>query len=162
MEKNKKFMFVIIFLLVILLATVVGVAVLALRMMNTSPQEPGAVIVVDPGGVDPAYSRLVNLTSPMTINLLPSPDGTPHAVNINVTIALDTRDSADADLIERIVGSEAIIRDAVNYVLSNKRIDQISGSVNQDILKEAIIQRLQSEFRTNIIHNVFFWDIYFM
>jgi len=160
-EKNKKFMFVIIFLLVVLLATVVGVAIMALNMI-TSPQEPSTTIMADPGGVDFVDSRLINLTSPMTINLLPSPDGTPHAVNINVSIALDTRDRADADLIELIAGSEAIIRDAVNYVVSNKRIDQISGSVNQDILKEGIIQRLQSEFRTNIIHNVFFWDIYFM
>jgi len=160
-EKNKKFMFVIIFLLVVLLATVVGVAIMAMNMLNT-PQETLIVTVPERVGPDILELRLVNLSSPMTINLLPGPDGTPHAVNINVSIELDTRESDDAELIERIAASEAIIRDAVIYVVSNKRIDQVAGSANQDILREAIMQRLQSEFRTNIIHNVRLWDIYFM
>lgn len=159
---NKKFMFVIIFLLVVLLATVIGVAIMAYNMIMSPPDPASAVVMVDPGGVDFMDSRIVNLSSPMTINLLPSPDGTPHAVNINVSIELDTSDSDDAELIDRIAVSEAIIRDAVIFVVSNKRIDQVAGSANQDILREEIMQRLQSEFRTNIIHNVRIWDIYFM
>jgi len=155
-------MFVIIFLLVVLLATVIGVAIMAYNMIMSPPDPASAVVMVDPGGVDFMDSRIVNLSSPMTINLLPSPDGTPHAVNINVSIELDTSDSDDAELIDRIAVSEAIIRDAVIFVVSNKRIDQVAGSANQDILREEIMQRLQSEFRTNIIHNVRIWDIYFM
>lgn len=161
MEKNKKFMFVIIFLLVVLLATVVGVAFMAYNMIM-SPQEPLVVTMPEPQGPDIFDSRLINLTSPMTINLLPSPDGTPHAININISVAVDTTDPADAELIERIAASEAIIRDAVIFVVSNKRIDQVAGSANQDILREEILMRLQAEFRTNIIHNVRIWDIYFM
>jgi len=160
-EKNKKFMVLIIILLVVLLAIVVGVSVMAYKMVNANTPEKAAVIE-NTGSVDIMKSTTVPLGSPMTINLLPDIDGTPHAVNIKVSIAVNTANKEDAELIAKIQGSEAIIRDAVNYVICDKTKEQVSGRVAQDLLKEEIITMLQDVFKTNIIYDVFLEDIYYM
>ena len=160
MEKNKKFMVLIIVLLVVLLAIVVGVSVMAYKMVNSGSSEK-QVVIENHGEVDIMKSILVPLGTPMTINLLPDVDGTPHAVNITASVAVNTANKDDAALVTKIQGSEAIIRDAVNYVVCDKTMDQISGRAAQDLLKEEIITMLRDVFRTNIIYDIYI-EVYFM
>ena len=159
MEKNKKFMVLIIVLLMVLLAVVVGVSVMAYKMVNSGADKQ--VVIENVGEVDIMKSVLVPLGTPMTINLLPDMDGTPHAVNITASIAVNTANKDDADLVAKIQGSEAIIRDAVNYVVCDKTMEQISGRAAQDLLKAEIISMLRDVFRTNIIYDIYF-EVYFM
>jgi len=161
LEKNKKFMVLIIILLVVLLAIVVGVSVMAYKMVNSNTPESQATIE-NVGEVDIMKSITVKVENPMTINLLPDMDGTPHAINLRVTIAVDAANKADAELIALIQGSEAIIKDAINYVVCDKTKDQVSGRAAQDLLKEEIISMLQDVFRTNIIYDIYIEDIYYM
>jgi len=159
-EKNKKLMIVIIILLVVLLGIVVSVSVVAYNMVNNSTDKP--VVIENVSSIDIMKTITVNLDEPMTINLLPDTDGTSHAINMKVAIAIDTANKKDAELIEKIQGSQAIIKDAVNYVVSNKTVEQVKGNANQDILKEEILLRLQDEFKTNIIYSIYFEAIYYM
>ena len=161
MEKNKKFMVLIIVLLVVLLAIVVGVSVMAYRMVNGATPDK-QVVIENVGEVDILKSVSVEIDAPMTINLLPALDGTPHAINLKITVAINAANKDDAELIAKIQGSKAIIKDAVNYVVCDKTKDQVSGRAAQDLLKEEILMMLQDVFKTNIIYDIYIEDIYYM
>ena len=160
MEKNKKFMVLIIVLLVVLLAIVVGVSVMAYKMVNSGGSDK-QVVIENHGEVDIMKSVLVDLGTPMVINLLPDIDGTPRAVNITASVAVNTANKDDAALVTKIQGSEVIVRDAINYVVCDKTVEQIAGRAAQDLLKEEIITMLQDVFRTNIIYDIYI-EVYFM
>ncbi|MDR2899646.1 MAG: flagellar basal body-associated FliL family protein [Clostridiales bacterium] len=160
MDKSRKMLIIVISLLVVLLAVIVGGTIYIVRVLSADGTE--TVIAEPVNEVKILDIEQVSLESPLNINLLDSPDGSAHAVTINVSVGVDisSEEEDDVALVEKIRGSEDIIADVAISVIRTKTYEDIKTEGALDLIKQEILEKLQDEFKTNLICKVYISNIY--
>ena len=159
MEKQKPLMTIVIALLVILLGAVGFVAYNTL-MISSAYTEP--VRTIDSGArltVD--QIEKVPLSSPISTNLR-RVDGVAQYVKIDLSIGVNNTDKRDSPrIVDSLNKNEMVTRDIVLSVLRSQTYQEISVPEGQELLKENIKRRLQEEYDTNLIVQVYISDLAF-
>ena len=160
MDKNKPLMIIIIALLVTLLGAVGFASVFLLKISDrytegtVKPAETGIRLTVD-------QIEKVPLSSPISTNLY-SVNGVEHYVKINLSIGINNTDKkASPGMLESLNRNEMVTRDIVLSILRNQTFDDLSLPEGQELLKDHIKTRLQEEYDTNLIVQVYISDLAF-
>ena len=161
MDKSKPLMFIIIGLLVVLLGAMAFVSVFLLRTVGKNPSEtahdetPLTKLTID-------QIEKVPLSSPISTNLLSGSDGVERYVRINLSIGINNTDKKESPkMLDSLENNEMVVRDIVLNVLRNQKYEDLSLPDGQDLIKESIKTRLQEEFNTNLIVQVYISDLAF-
>jgi flagellar basal body-associated protein FliL len=163
MEKSKLMMIVIIALLVLLLATVVGVSFYIMGLVNS--QE-----ALDPNAPPQAARALsleeqqvVSLGEPIVTNLARDPNAGPRdrgrMIRISVLFSYDITDSKlAAELAAKIDANLHIARSIALACIISSTYEDLSDAEGMANLADKIKIRLQEEFETSLIVSVYFDD----
>ncbi len=160
MEKSKIMFIVIIALLVILIGIIGFISFKAFSMLNADPaaeenatQQTSYVSIAD--------IQTVPLSSPISTNLKTGPSGLEYSIRVSVAIGVNTTDQENSPaLITLLTEKEPIVRDICLSVITNMTYEELKAGDSQAILSKAILLRLQEEFETNLIYDVYVSDIY--
>jgi flagellar basal body-associated protein FliL len=106
---------------------------------------------------------IFSLQNPISVNLLDGGDGVQHVIRLNVSIGVNNTDAkASPALLTTLANSEVIIRDAVNTILRNKTIQEVSAEEDgQAAIKQEILEKMQDIYKTPLIHEVYIGEIYY-
>ncbi len=162
MEKSKLMFIIIIALLVVLIGIIGVISFKAFSILNADPdateQEPAPTSTYVPI----ANIETVALTNPISTNLKTGPSGIDYSIRVSIAIGVDNTDPAASAEILGILGSkEPIVRDICLSVITNMTYEELKAGDAQAILSSAILQRLQEEFETTLIYEVYVSDIYY-
>ncbi len=161
MEKSKLMFIIIIALLVVLIGIIGFISFKAFSILN---QEEGSETEVTQteSYVPIANIETVALTSPISTNLKTGPSGIEYSIRLSIAIGIDNTDpKAAAELITMLSSKEPIVRDICLSVITNITYEELKAGDAQAILSSAILQRLQEEFETTLIYEVYVSDIYY-
>ena len=161
MDKQKTLMIIIISLLVVLLGAVAFVSVYVLKISDRYANEP-------PRTYDTGTRLTVNqiekvpLSSPISTNLYSKNDGVERYVKINLSIGINNTDKKESPkMLESLVKNEMVTRDIVLSILRNQTYEELTQPEGQELLKDHIKARLQEEYDTNLIVQVYISDLAF-
>ncbi len=162
MEKSKLMSIIIIVLLVILIAIVGVISFKAFSMLNQEEGGADTEVVQQESYVPIANIETVALTSPISTNLKTGPSGIEYSIRVSIAIGVDNTDpKASAELLATLSAKEPIVRDICLSVITNMTYEELKAGDAQAILSNAILQRLQEEFETTLIYEVYVSDIYY-
>jgi len=156
MEKGKVMMGVIIGLLVLLLATVVGVSIYLFSLFG-SDADHGAGGTLQPTRVGREHIHPVSLGDTITINLASSPaDRQRHAASIGVTVGVNSSGNTREfnSFLNLLNTHMAAARSVAQDAASNMTYDELRSPEGRDVLIESIMRGLKEEFDTNLIVEV--------
>ncbi len=160
MEKSKIMFIVIIALLVILIGIIGFISFKAFSMLNADA-ETTAPPVEQSNYVAITDIQTVALTSPISTNLKTGPSGLEYSIRVSVAIGVNMTDKDNsANLVTLLTEKEAIVRDICLSVITNMTYEELKAGDSQAILSKAILLRLQEDFETNLIYDVYVSDIY--
>ncbi|MDR1539921.1 MAG: flagellar basal body-associated FliL family protein [Clostridiales bacterium] len=160
MEKNRLMMSIIIVLLVILIGAVGGVSVFVVKALK--PSEEAAVKSAENVKLSIDDIEKVTLSSPISTNLLTGGDGLDHYVKINLSIGVNKMDKKEsAKIIESLNANEMVTRDIILNTLRNMTLEELSLPEGQEMLKSALRDRMQQEYESNLIVQVYISDLAF-
>ena len=160
-DKNKPLMIIIIALLVILLGTVAFALFYFLNLTDQFTNETGKTFE---SGVRLTVDQIepVTLSSPISTNLLSTDDGVKRYVKINLSIGVNNTDKKESPkILESLRNNEMITRDIVLSILGGQTFEELSLIEGQELLKDNIKTRLQEEYNTNLIVQVYISDLVF-
>jgi flagellar basal body-associated protein FliL len=154
-------MMVIIALLVILLGAVGFVAYYAVTMSNaTANSDP--VKVIESGRLTVEQIETVSLTSPISTNLRKSDGVAAQYIKIDLSIGVNNTDKKESPrIVDSLAKNEMVTRDIVLSILRSQTYNELSVPEGQELLKDNIKRRLQEEYDTNLIVQVYISDIAF-
>ncbi len=160
MEKNKIMMIVIIALLLVLIGTIAGLSMYAMRILGKEtaavPQDDKKSAVLDQEKQD-----MVPLGDALYTNLAKSNDNQEHVIRIKLTIAVDNTDKKASPALVTLLGERTVvIKDVVIGVLRTKTYEELLTMNAQEVLREEILTKLQQEFDTNLIATVYIDDLF--
>ena len=153
-NKGSKMILVLTFLMVVLIALVVGGGIFLITNMNSEPQAQGQIAM---GGrpVDVANLEFVRISMPINTNLLTGPDGNPRRVSFDFSIAVDaSQGNASTEIIRLLREAEPITRTIAISILRDMTIDQVNSQGGEAQLRRAILDRVITEFGSNLIQDV--------
>ena len=161
MDKSKPLLIIIIVLLVVLLGAVSFVSVFFLKTLsqNTSgvsnEAAPAVQLTVD-------QIEKVSLSAPISTNLLNGADGAEHYVKINLSIGVNNTDKKESPkMLSSLQSNEMVVRDIVLGILRGQTYAELTLPDGQDLLKSNIKSKLQEEFNSNLIVQVYISDLAF-
>jgi flagellar FliL protein len=100
-----------------------------------------------------------NLSDSMTIPLKDSGDGKAHYCLLNASFSIN-KESPDYETYgEDWSAQESLIRDAVYTVVSQYTMEE--AKVNQELIKQQILERVQAMFNSDFVFNVSFGEYMF-
>ena len=100
-----------------------------------------------------------SLSDSMTIPLKDGGDGKPHYCLLNVSFSIN-KDSPDYETYgEDWTAQESLIKDAVYTVVSQYTMEE--AKVNQELIKQQILERVQAMFNSDFVFNVSFGEYMF-
>ncbi len=164
MEKNKIMMIAIIVLLVLLLGTIVGVSVFALKYLSgkdvedTSLNAPPAqeVKMLKPNEIE-----VINLQDPLNCNLLIGADNVEHIVQVKIGVGVDNTDKKKSpETIANVTANDTVIRDLAIGVIKKLQYQDLIRPDGQDILRDKLFKAIQGAFADNLIVTVYVSDMY--
>jgi flagellar basal body-associated protein FliL len=160
MEKQKLFLIIIISLLVVLLGSVGFVSFYGFRLLSAlgTPQEE--IKTENVGKLKLEQIEKVPLSSEITTNLSPSDNGSEHYVKIQLAVGVNNTDKKESsEILESLVSNETVTRDIVLGILHGQTYEDLRLPEGQDLLKESIKMRLQEEYGTDLIAQVYISDL---
>ena len=155
---NKKMMILIVALLLILIGVIVAVAIVILGALN-SENEPVIMDVAPPLVTTVEDITFVPLGAPIATNLLTGPDGRETMVIFNFSVGVNHTAEGGDEMVELVEGAEPLIRNIALNVLRDMTNAEISARGGQQIATAEILRRIQEEFRTNLITDIFVIDV---
>lgn len=159
MEKNKIMMLSIIILLVVLLATIAAGFFITLKKINQEPSAEGQVQTEAPAS--PEEIILFDVADSIYTNLKKGDDGKEHIIKLGVSLGIDNTDKKKGEPYKTELEAKIpMIKDTVIGILRNKTYDELQQADAQNILREEILERLQQDFNTNLIVNVYLSDMF--
>ncbi len=163
MEKSKLMSIIIIVLLVVLIGIVGVISFKAFSLLNQGEDAAAETETTQQASYVPiANIETVALTSPISTNLKTGPSGIEYSIRLSIAIGVDNTDpKASAELIAMLSAKEPIVRDICLSVITNMTYEELKAGDTQAILSNAILQRLQEEFETTLIYEVYVSDIYY-
>ncbi len=161
MEKSKIMFIVIIALLVILIGIIGFISFKAFSMINTDTETTNSAVEPQSNYVAITDIQTVALSSPISTNLKTGPSGLEYSIRVSVAIGVNMTDEENsAALVTLLTEKEPIVRDICLSVITNMTYEELKAGDSQAILSKAILLRLQEEFETNLIYDVYVSDIY--
>lgn len=160
MERSNLMMVIIIFLLVALLGTIVGVLIYAFSMFQN----------MDGDGFGLNWDReMVRELRPEEINRMvlehtttnvPNENGTiTHAARIQVVIGYDNTQRRESDDIrERLEQQRVLLQSTALSIISRTTQETLNAPNGRDLLADAILEALRDAFNTHLIAEVTFLD----
>ena len=95
----------------------------------------------------------------MTIPLQEGEDGKPHYCMLQVSFSINTKSEDYATYGSDLSAQESLIKDEVYTVVSKYTVDECK--VNQDLIKQQILERVQAMYDSDFIFNVSFGECLF-
>lgn len=162
MEKSKIMFIVIIALLVILIGIIGVISFKAFSMLSTDETAAEETATSQQNSyVSISDITTVSLTDPISTNLKIGPSGIEYAIKVSIAIGVNSTDlEAAQPIIDLLTAKEPIVRDICLSVITNMTYEELKAGDTQSILSKAILLRLQEEFETNLIYEVYVSDIY--
>lgn len=157
-DKNKKMMMLIIGLLVVLIGVIIAVAIFIITTVNSD--NIVEVSYVQPNILTPADLTLIPLSQPINTNLITGVEGRERVASLNFSVAINHNESDSEELITVIKRSEPIIRDIALNVLRDRTAAEINSREGPHLISSEILMRLQDEFQSNLIVNVYIVDVF--
>ncbi len=161
MEKSK-IMFIII---IVLLVALIGIAsFISIKLIGAigNEEEGGGGSTQQVSTVVPIEDiKVINLATPISTNLKTGPSGIEYSIRLSIGIGVNNSDPKTGEpIVALLSANETIVRDICLSVITNMTYDEITAGDKQAILSKAILLRLQEEFETNLIYDVYVSDIY--
>ena len=161
MEKSSLMMIVIIVLLVALLGTVVGVTFFAFNMVQqmeaAGPPELGWDRT--PRELRPDEINRVMIGDAIITNLASDTGRSSGTARIQVVVGYDNTRGSDSDEISRIITEQMVhIRTVSLAAIQNRTYSDLVARDAMSSLGAEILERLQGDFRTNLIVEVTFFE----
>ena len=160
MDKNNVMMTVIIILLVVLLGIIGFMSFYLMDFFANSKNAPPAPQIGSERHVPQDQQVTVVYDEPIK-GLISEPGANPHAITFKLSIGLDNSDKkqskAVADLNTLLVARESVIKSFVSEILYNHPHEDFAdntGTMKTTLSKE-ILERLQVEFQTDLIVDVY-------
>jgi flagellar basal body-associated protein FliL len=158
MEKSKLMMIIIIALLVLLLGTVVGVSLYALKLFNEN-SDPEARAAANQPQVVKNLTReqitSVSLGDPITTNLQKGDDGKSHFAILSVEVGYDNTVKNESDAFGLVLAEN--IKYARSVALSciyGRKYEELQDMDGLNELAAEILQKLQEGFNSQMIVEV--------
>ncbi len=162
MEKSKLMFIIIIALLVVLIGIIGVISFKAFSILNQGDETKETEVTTTTSYVPIANIETVALTSPISTNLKTGPSGIEYSIRLSIAIGIDNTDpKVSTELITMLGTKEPIVRDICLSVITNMTYEELKAGDAQAILSSAILQRLQEEFETTLIYEVYVSDIYY-
>lgn len=163
MEKNKLMMIIVIFVLLVLAGTIVGVSVYTLTVVNGAKGEGGESIAT--GAVkelSPDQITIYNIDTPFKTNLLTGADGNDHVISVSVSFAVsNVNKKENKKLTETLESSDELTKSKILRVIRSKTAEELTEDVSgQEVLEDDILKVLQEVYETNLIVEVFVSEMY--
>jgi flagellar basal body-associated protein FliL len=161
MEKGRLMMIIIIVLLVVLLGTVAAVSIYVLNLINTNNEAiaDGSAAITEQKKIPIENMVEVPLGDSFTTNLQPSADGSEHNVRIRVNLRYDKTDEEAATAFGDLLAANM---NMARYIALNCIADRTKEDINDSdrlaMLGDEIKEKLQIEFNTSLIQDVYFDD----
>lgn len=161
-NKGKIMMIVIIALLLVLIITIVGVSIYAMKALNGGEAEDPTIPTENTKVLDQSQIYTYSLTAPVAVNLAVGSDGQEHSASVEVGIGVDISDPKLSDpLVALVESQEVVLRDAIISVLRTKTVEELEQVDSQELIKEEILDKLKTEFNTDLIYSVYFGTYYY-
>ncbi len=161
MEKSKLMFIIIIALLVVLIGIIGVISFKAFSLLNQG-ETPETEVATTTTYVPIANIETVALSSPISTNLKTGPSGIDYSIRLSIAIGVDNTDpKASTEILTVLSSKEPIVRDICLSVITNMTYEELKAGDAQAILSSAILQRLQEEFETTLIYEVYVSDIYY-
>ena len=165
MEKSKLLMIIIIALLVLLLGTIVGVSMYALRLFNEVGTGDGSGVASGPQVVrilNREDISIVSLGDPITTNLQSGADGRARFAVVSVNVGYDNSVRNESDAFGQLLESQIpLARSVALRCLYGKTFDELRDPDGIAELENEILEMLQQEFNTSLIVEVTLSDYTF-
>jgi flagellar basal body-associated protein FliL len=162
MEKGRLMMIIIIVLLVLLLGTVTAVSIYVLNLINTNNQAiaDGSAAITEQKTLDINDMTEV-LIGEITTNLRPGADGKEHSVMIEVNLRYDKTDEEQATAFSELLAANMnVARWIALSSISDRTKEDIDDIDRLAMLGDEIKDKLQVEFKSQLIQDVYFSDKY--
>ncbi len=163
MDKSKK-LFIVIIVLLVLLIGLIGFISFKLFSAISANEGEGAndpAVTQQSSKVAISDIQTVSLAEPISTNLKIGPSGIEYGIRVSVSMGINNTDPKAAEpLIALLTSKEVIVRDICISVITNMTYEELKAGDAQAILSNAILVRLQEEFETNLICEVYVSDIY--
>lgn len=151
-------MIVIIMLGVIIAALVAGFIFLFTQINADQPEQ--VLVIVEPPPLSEMDIRAVQLSSPITTNLLQAPGGARHVVRLEVGLGINNINPDETDeFVEMLMEREIVIFDRITSILRRTTADEINRVGGNELLAEDILISLQDAFDTTMIVRVFLGQV---
>ncbi len=156
LEKNKILMVVIIALLVILLAAIAFLGFSVSKFLSGPKDDNTEVTDTTEISVPVDKIQTVNLSRPIATNLLKGADGASHNISVNPVIGVNITNKKEGEkIVTLLTEKESIVRDICGDIVRSKTYEELSRPDGKDLLCQEILERLQEEFSSDLIYQVY-------
>lgn len=100
-----------------------------------------------------------DISESMTIPLKTGEDGEPHFCMVSVTLSMNTKDKAYKTYGEAISEKESLIKSEIVDVFGQYTLEE--AREQQDVIRQEILEQVQTMFDSEFIFNISFSDILF-
>ncbi len=161
-NKGKAMMIVIIVLLSILIISIFGVGFFALNMIKSGPVTETQVNINQNKVLNAADVLSYELKNPIAVNLAVGTDKQQHSASVALGIGIDNTDKKNSPTFTTLIqAQEVVVRDVVISVLRTKTIDEMRSIDSQELIKQEILEKLRTEFNSELIYSVYFGTFYY-
>lgn len=163
MEKGKLMMIIIILLLVVLLGTVVGVS---FYVMSLVKNQAAATDVQSTSSNEHVVKNLsqseitkISLGDAIVTNLIDSPNGTAHFAKMKVLVGYDNTVKTDSEAFATMLTNDlTFARSIALACIRNYTYEDLNASGGDAVLANDIKEKMQDQFNTTLIVDVYFDD----
>jgi flagellar basal body-associated protein FliL len=143
-----------------LLGTISVISFYAFKLLQSSGAEPTPVPENTTVQLSINQIEKIPLAEEIATNLKRSENSAEHYVKIKLSIGVNnTHKKESPEIIESLAVNETVTRDIVLGILRNLTYEELSIPEGQDLLKEIIKTKLQEEYDTNLIVQVYISDL---
>ncbi len=162
-NKGKAMMIVIIVLLSILIVSIFGVGFFAIKTIKSQASTVESTVNLNQNKVLSAADVFTyELANPIAVNLAVGTDQQQHSASVEIGIGIDNTDKKNSPtFITLIQAQEVVVRDVVISVLRTKTIEEMSSLDSQEMIRQEILEKLRTEFNSELIYSVYFGTFYY-
>lgn len=162
-SRSKNMMGLIVGLLFALIAIVIGIAVFILINGNFGGgdnDDTGApVIQIQPPAPTVGEKTFVTLSHPLNTNLLGGVDGRDAHITLDFSIAVLNTEANSDEVIRLLRDAEPVVRHIALSVIRDMTFTEVNARNGAEIISAALLRRLQDEFGSNLIIDVYIDDM---
>ena len=152
---NKGMMLIIMAMLGLIIVALAGVGVFLIMNMGSMGGDGETVIVSDFGPEPPPGPEeqiMFELGSAVTTNLFSRPGETRRVIRLDITLGINNLDEDEAvEFMTMLRAREMVVIDAIHSILRRTTGDDLAHPDGHELLRENIVDSLQTIFNTNMI-----------